>query len=136
MIKRVLIVFLIIFSCIFISGCDSKKATLLFNSDKITKKTVYNVQSVFSVGQTINYVLLMPKGFKKDYLRMQVMKVPDNVSFGGANLYMANNVFVDTSKNFYIDKFIIRQEGNYVVRFFYANDLVNPIVESNLWVRN
>jgi len=138
MMKKLCIIFLLLFSCFFISGCDKKgkKQLLLFNRQEITKQTVYDPQEIFAPGQTIHYVLLMPKGFKWDYLKLQIVKRPDNVPYGGMQIYYAADIFVDMDKKFYIDKFALQETGYYVVRVFYANRPNKPIIECNLWVKN
>ena len=66
----------------------------------------------------------------------EIIKKPENVAFGGANIYLAKDLFIDKTKNFYIDKFIIHQPGTYVVRFFYGNKTESPFIENILWVKN
>ena len=78
----------------------------------------------------------MPNGFKQEYLRMQIIKRAENIPQGGASIYMSKDLFVDKSKNFYIDKVVIGQEGTYVVRFFYGNKTEKPFIENILWVKN
>ena len=134
--KNTFLIIVIIFSCVFLSACDDKKPYLSFNSEPISQKTVYDAQKIFRPSQTVHYVLLMPKGFKQEYLRMQIVKRAENIPQGGATIYMSKDLFVDTSKKFYIDKFVIRQEGCYVVRFFYGNKTYKPFVENVLWVKN
>ena len=138
LLKRAVFLFVLMFSVFCLSGCDKdgvKKPYLLFNSQPINQKTVYSAQKVFSPQQTIHYVLIMPKGFKQEYLRMQIIKRADNVPHGGASIYMSKDLFVDKDKNFYIDKLVIRQTGCFVVRFFYGNSMEKPFIENVLWVR-
>ena len=136
MIRKLVLYTIILFSCTFLCGCDSTKPYLTFNSQPINQKTVYDAQKFFKPGQTINYAILMPKGFKQEYLRMQIIKRPENISQGGITIYLSKDVFVDKSKKFYINKFVIHQEGTYVVRFFYGNRNEKPFLENILWVRN
>lgn len=134
--KKVVLIFILIFSCFLFCGCDKTKPYLTFNAEPINTKTVYEAQKIFKPNQTVNFALLMPKGFKQEYIRMQIIKRADNIPYGGATIYMAKDVFVDVNKKFYIDKFIIRQEGCYVVRFFYGNKTYKPFIENVLWVKN
>ena len=134
--KKLVLSTSIIFFLVFLCGCDSQKPYLTFNSQPITKKTVYDAQKIFKPSQTIYYAILMPKGFKQEYIRMQLIKKPDNVVFGGANIYLSKELFVDNSKKFHIDKFVIHQPGTYVVRFFYGNKTESPFIENILWVKN
>lgn len=136
MIKRILTGLILVFSLIFLCGCDSKSPYLIFNSQPITKKTVYDAQKYFKPSQTIHYAILMPKGFKQEYIRMQIIKKSENIAFGGATIYLAKDLFVDKTKKFYIDKLVIHQPGTYVVRFFYGNKTEAPFIENILWVRN
>lgn len=78
----------------------------------------------------------MPKGFKQEYLRMQIIKRAENIPQGGANIHTSRDLYVDKNKKFYIDKFVIYQEGTYVVRFFYGNKTEKPFIENILWVKN
>ena len=135
MIKRVLTGLILGVSLVFLCGCDSKSPYLTFNSQPITQKTVYDAQKIFKPSQTIHYAILMPNGFKQEYLRMQIIKKPDNVAFGGASIYLSKDLFVDKSKKFYIDKIVIHQPGTYIVRVFYGNRTEAPFIENILWVR-
>ena len=135
-INKIVLIFIIVFSFAFLTGCEDKKPYLLFNSKPISQRTVYDAQKIFKPSQTINYALLMPKGFKQEYLRMQIVKRAENIAQGGITIYMSKDLYIDTSKKFYIDKFVIRQEGCYVVRFFYGNNVSKPFVENVLWVKN
>ena len=134
--RQAILTSIVIFSGVFLSACDDKKPYLSFNSEPISQKTVYDAQKIFKPGQPVNYVLLMPKGFEQEYLRLQIVKRADNIPQGGVTIYMAKDLFVDKSKKFYIDKFVIRQEGCYVVRFFYGNKTYKPFAENVLWVKN
>ena len=136
MIKRVLLSLIFGFSLAFLCGCDSKSPYITFNAQPITQRTVYDAQKIFKPSQTIHYAILMPKGFKQEYLRMQIIKKPENIAFGGASIYLAKELFVDRSKKFYIDKFVIHQPGTYVVRLFYGNKTEAPFLENILWVKN
>ena len=136
MIKQTTVCLILIFCCVFLCGCDSKSPYLVFNSQPINKKTVYNAQKIFKPSQTIHYALLMPNGFKQEYMRMQIIKRAENIPQGGASIYMSKDLFVEKSKTFYIDKVVIGQEGTYVVRFFYGNKTEKPFIENILWVKN
>lgn len=139
MIRRLLLILILMCSTTFLCGCDSSKAPkkpyLLFNSQPINQKTVYSAQKVFAPYQTIHYVLIMPKGFKRDYIRMQIVKRAENVYQGGATIYMSKDLTIDASKQFYIDKFSIGSTGTYVVRFFYGSKLEKPFIENILWIK-
>ena len=136
MIKKIVLNLIICFSCVFLCGCDSKTPYLIFNSQPITQKTVYDAQKIFKPYQTIHYAILMPKGFKQEYLRIQVAKRAENVPVGGISIYMAKDLYIDKSKKFYIDKFVIGQTGYYMVRVFYGNNTDKPFAENVLWVKN
>ena len=136
--SRITFILILLCSVVFLCGCNEekvKKPYLLFNSQPINQKTVYSAQKVFSPGQTIHYVLIMPKGFKNEYLRMQIAKRADNVPNGGISIYMSENLYVDKNKQFYIDKFVIREPGYFIVRFFYGSNTEKPFIENVLWVK-
>lgn len=65
-----------------LSGC-SNDALLYFNSQPITKETVNYPSRNFAVGQKIHYVLILPKGFKNEYIRVQIVKKEDKTNHWG-----------------------------------------------------
>ena len=135
-IRQLVLILIILFSVSILCGCDEKSPYITFNSEPITQKTVYDAQKIFRPGQTIHYALLMPKGFKQEYIRLQIIKRADNIPQGGITIYMSKDLFIDPNKKFYIDKFVIRQEGCFVARFFYGNKTYKPFAENVLWVKN
>ncbi len=135
MLKRSFCTLALLSLSLLFCGCDSKSPYITFNSEPITQKTVYDAQKIFKPEQTIHYALLMPKGFNQEYIRLQIVKRADNIPQGGITIYMAKDLFIDKNKKFYIDKFVIRQEGTYVVRFFYGNKTYKPFAENVLWVK-
>ena len=134
-IKKLGLIFILFIFCFLFCGCDNTKPYLTFNANPITQKTVYDAQKFFKPGQTIHYALFMPKGFDQEYLRIQIVKRAENIAQGGITIYMAKDLFIDTSKKFYIDRFVINQTGTFVVRFFYGNRVDKPFAENILWVK-
>ena len=53
----------------------------------------------------------------------------------GYKIYVAKNLKIDTSKNYYIDEMQISQKGFYIVSVYYFQDLVHPIVRASFEVK-
>lgn len=132
--ERFLIVILM-FSFVFLCGCDRTQPRVLFNKQPINEKTIQASTNLFEAEDTIHYVLLMPNGFKSPYLRMQIIKKNTKTQNWGFDVYRGENIKVDDSKKFYIDKIKLSQPGFYIVSFYYLSDLVHPITRATFTVK-
>lgn len=132
--KKTLSLLILSFS-LLVSGCDKEKPILVLNSQVITKDTVnYPVQN-FKIRQRINYALLMPKGFKDSVIRMQIIKKDEKVANWGYKIYQAQDIPIDTSKNYYIGYFTIPEKGYYLMRVFEIRNLDKQLAIMDFWVK-
>ncbi len=125
--KRFLCLIIILVS-FFLCGCDKRKPVILFNNQPINSVTVQAPTNMFELGETTHYVIFNPAGFDSPYLRLQIIKKDTKTQNWGFKLYRAQDLKIDTSKNFYIDYIKIHQAGTYIVSVYYLNDLNRPIV--------
>ncbi len=119
----------------FVCACDKEKAVILFNKQPINTTTIQSPTNLFELGQTTHYVIFNPKGFDSPYLRMQIIKKNTKTQNWGFEVYRAQNMKIDTSKKYYIDKIKMSAPGFYIVSVYYLSDLNRPIVRSSFTVK-
>ena len=132
--------FILLFFVLFFGVCQlsvyaKAKSVILFNKEPINTTTIQASTNLFELGDTTHYVLYVPKGFKSPYLRMQIVKKDTKTMNWGYSINRAQNIKIDTSKNYYIDSVKMSQPGFYIVSFYYLNDLVHPISRANFTVK-
>ena len=131
--KGFLIAVMMFFALLF-CGCDKVQPIILFNKEPINTTTVQAATNSFELGETTHYVLYVPKGFESPYLRMQIVKKNTKTKNWGFDVYRAQNLKIDDTKNYYIDSMKMSQSGFYIVSFFYLSDLVHPIARATFTV--
>ena len=80
--KFILSIIAVLFFAVCITFCTAfkwgnigeKGALLYFSAQPIQKENVKNVGRTFLVGERVYYLLLNPKGFKDEYIRVQIVK--------------------------------------------------------------
>lgn len=77
---------------------------------------------VFKINSKIYFQINSPKGFKSDYIKLQIVKQDDNAHVGGYTRIKNKTVRVQ-SKYSYGDYFIISQKGKYFIQIFDIENL-------------
>lgn len=126
---------LLFLSLIVLCGCDKNEPLLFFNSQPITRETFNTPERHFSAGQTVHYVLLVPKGFKNEYIRAQIVKKDEKTPHWGYKVYQSKDFRIDTTKNYFINSFVIHEPGYYFMQIFPFNDFDRPLVRNDFWIR-
>ncbi len=132
--KSFLFVAVFVLLSVLLSGCDKNSPMLVFSSAPVTKQTNTN-EKVFSVGQPIYYAILMPKGFKNEYIRFQIVKKEEKNVHWGYKIYQSKDYHVDTAQNYFLNSFALHEAGYYFVQVFAFNDLDTPLVRNDFWVK-
>ncbi len=131
---KVLLLFFMLAVPFVLSGC-SDDALLYFNSQPITKETVNYPSRSFAVGQKIYYVVIVPKGFKNDYIRVQVVKKEDKTNHWGYTIYHSRDFHIDTSKNYFTDYIVLGEAGYYFMQIFDFDHMDIPFARNDFWVK-
>ena len=77
---------------------------------------------VFKTGEKIYFQIIVPKGFKSDFIKYQIVKQDDNAHTGGYTRIKNITVKVK-SKYDYTDYFVISQKGKYFIQVFDIENL-------------
>lgn len=127
--------FLVLGLTLLLCGCDKETPIILFNNQPINKTTVNSPVDFFELGETTYFVVFNPKGFESPYLRMQLVKKDSKVQNWGFKIARSQDIKIDASKNYYIDKINVSQSGTYILSLFYLDDLNRPIVRGMFVVK-
>lgn len=132
--KKVLWLILLFF-CIFLSGCKDNRPLLFFNAQPITPQTINHPGRNFAANQPIHYILIVPKGFKNDYICVQIVKKEEKTAHWGYKIYQSKDFHIDTSKNYFINYFVINEPGYYFMQIFPFDNFDIPIARNDFWVK-
>lgn len=119
--------------CCF-SGYAKNKAYVIFSSRPITTETL-QTEKIFNIGETINFAVLSPNGFKNPLIRIQIIKKSDKTDIMGYTMAQARDIEIDTSKNYFINSFCLYNAGGFYFRVFSHDDFKKPILESEFWIK-
>lgn len=82
---------------------------------------------VFKKDSKIYYWINNPKGFKSDYIKLQLVKQDDNAHVGGYTRIKNKTIRVK-SKHSYGDYFVISEKGKYFIQIFDIENLQQWLV--------
>ena len=77
---------------------------------------------VFKTNERIYFQINVPKGFKSQYIKYQIVKQDDNAHMGGYTRIRNITVKVN-SKHSYSDYFVLSQKGKYYIQVFDIENL-------------
>lgn len=120
---------------IFLSGCKKDQPLLFFNTQPITRETVSHPSRNFALGEPVHYILIVPKGFKSEYLRVQLVKKEEKTNHWGYKIYQSKDYHIDTSKKYYIGKVVPGEKGYYFMQIFQFGNFDIPVARNDFWVR-
>lgn len=116
-------------------GCGDKPL-LFFNTQPITQATINQPARHFRVGEPVHYALINPKGFKSDYIRVQVIKKEEKTAHWGYSIYWAKDYKIDSTQDTYINYVVINRPGYYFMQIYGFNDFDRVIARNDFWVRD
>ena len=134
--KKNLFIIALILILAFSCGFKSKKGIILFNKQPINEKNVLANSKHFSLGERVYYLFLAPQKMKSDYIRVQVFKMTDKASFGGAEVVRTKDFRLMKDERYYhSDYFVFYEKGRYVMQVFSINDFQRPLSIGDFYIR-
>ena len=125
-----------LFVCAFRWGNIGEKGALLyFSPDPIQKENVQNVGRNFRAGNRIYYMLINPKGFRDEYIRVQIVKKEQKTNQWGYKLYWTKDFHIDTTMKEFMSYFVIDEPGYYFMQIFSFDDFDRVIARNDFWVK-
>ena len=129
----------LVFCClllIFLTSCTYDKGLILFNSVPITQNNALHDQKTFNVGTKVYYLFIAPKKMTNDYIRVQVFKMTDLSSLGGADVIRTKDYRLMKDERYYHSNyFTFHETGKYVMQVFSHDDFKNPIGVNYFYVQ-
>ena len=124
-----------IFACAFRWGnIGEKGAQLYFSSQPIQKEFVNNVGRHFRAKERIYYLLDTPKGFRDEYIRVQVIKKEQKTNHWGYKLYWTKDFHIDSTENSFMSYVVIDEPGYYFIQIFSFDDFDRVVARNDFWV--
>lgn len=114
--------------------CGCSKAFILMKSEPLTPQNADSFEQRFTTGQRIYYALIMPKDFKDDVIRVQIMKKNTSVETMGYSIVWAKDIEIDSSSRYFTDYFTVTKSGLYLMRIFELRRTDKAIAAYDFWV--
>ena len=130
----------LLFSCFLLffvlTGCAYDRGLILFNSVPITENNALHDKKTFNVGSKVYYLFIAPKKMTNDYIRVQVFKMTDLSSLGGADVVRTKDYRLMKDERYYhTNYFTFYETGKYVMQVFSHDDFKNPIGVNYFYVQ-
>lgn len=132
--KKLLLLFVIIFSTVLLSGC-SGKAFILMKSEPLTSDNAKYFEQSFQKGQRIYYAIVKPKGFKDDAIKIEIVKKNVKTPTLGYSMEYAQNLQIDKSKKYYTNYFTINSSGLFFMQVFELRRPDKCLARYDFWVK-
>lgn len=134
--KLIRYIFIFLFSVIIFCGCVWDRGIILFNNEPITKENVLNNNLTFTSGQRIYYLFIAPERMSNKYIRVQVFKLNDKDSWGGADVIRTKDYRLMKDERYYhTDYFTIYEAGRYGMQVFSTDDCQHPLSVGQFYVK-
>ena len=125
------------FIILILTGCKHDRGIILFNSQPITRENVLTNARTFNVGQKIYYLFIAPNRMNNDYIRVQIFKMNDKDSWGGAEVLRVKDYRLMKDERYYhSDYFVLHQKGRYGMQVFSMDDMQNPLSVGEFFVKD
>ena len=114
--KNILYIFLIFIFGLLLSGCKDKTPRIFLSTKPIMRETFIPMEE-FKKDDTINFVLIAPKGFRSDVVRMQLLKKSNLSPTWGYTLRLGKDYNVE-NKYYLTGSFVVYSAGRYELQFY------------------
>lgn len=132
--KKFLSLFVVVI-LIFTTTACTQKASILFNQRPITKENVMDYSSVFTAGQRIYYLILMPEIQRSKILNIQIIK-KGSKDYLGYSLYITRTVRLkNEEEKYYTDYFVINDKGSYIMKVYSKDDPTKVLTQAEFYVK-
>ena len=135
--KKFLLILLACLILLTMTACDERvKPSILFNSAPITAENALNTNNVFSLGQKIYYLVILPKPVKSRFIYIQIIKKEGANERLGYKMFYGNTVRLKDEQMYYYDDYIvIRERGTYVMKIYSKDEPTKVYTMAQFWVK-
>lgn len=119
-----------------LTGCKHDRGIILFNTQPINEKNVLTDSKIFKSGQRVYYLFIAPKRMENAYIRVQIFKMNEKDSWGGAEIVRRKDFRLMKDERYYhSDYFVLYEKGRYGMQVFSMDDLQNPLSAGDFYVK-
>ncbi len=130
------IIFSSLMLCAFRWGNIGEKGALLFfSSQPIPVQNIKNVGRFFRAKEKVYYMLVNPKGFRDEYIRVQIVKKEEKTYHWGYKIYWSKDYHIDSSVDYFGSYFVIDEPGYYFMQIFSFDDFDRVIARNDFWIK-
>lgn len=79
--------------------------------------------------------MLTPKGFRDEYIRVQIVKKEEKTNHWGYKIYWSKDYRIDTTQKEFMSYFVIDEPGYYFMQIFSFDDFDRVIVRNDFWIK-
>ena len=115
-IKSLLIIFLAVVCLCGFSKRTKEKSFIIFASDEVTLTNLASTKVNFELGETVHYLVYVPKGFQDDFVRIQVLKKDTKTNFGGYSAKYTYDSEVTPKSSVLTGKIAVHEPGLFVMQ--------------------
>ena len=134
--KILLKLFLLVCVIFVLTGCKHDRGIILFNTQPINEKNVLTDSKIFKSGQRVYYLFIAPKRMENAYIRVQIFKMNEKDSWGGAEIVRRKDFRLMKDERYYhSDYFVLYEKGRYGMQVFSMDDLQNPLSAGDFYVK-
>ena len=112
-------IFLIFIMGLSLAGCKDKTPRIFLSTRPIMRETFVPMNE-FVKNDTINFILIAPKGFRSDTVRMQLIKKSNLSHDWGYKLMLGKDYNVE-NEYYLTGSFTVYSAGRYEVQFYDIN---------------
>lgn len=118
--KKILYIFIIFIFVLSLCACKDTTPRIFLSTKPIMRETFVPMDK-FKVNDTINFVLISPKGFKSDTIRLQLLKKSKFSPNFGFTLALGKDYNIEND-NHLTGAFTVYSAGRYELMFFEPED--------------
>lgn len=123
------------FCCGLRWGNVGDRGARLYFSNRPVQKENLMVGRNFRAHERVYYTLLNPKGFRDDYIRVQIIKKEEKTDHWGYKIYWSKDFHIDASEKEFSSYFVIDEAGYYFMQIFSFDDFDRVVARNDFWIK-
>lgn len=128
--KKLILYILAMVTILTTTACSNTKPMILFNKNQITVETVMSNDTVFTRGERIYYLILIPKKVQTHNIYIQIIK-KGSAGRLGYELFWTHNARLKEEQMYYYDDYVVlNQPGSYVMVVYSKDNPQKPLTMS------
>ena len=128
--KKLILYILAMVTILTTTACSITKPMILFNKNQITVETVMSNDTVFTRGERIYYLILLPKKVQTHNIYIQIIK-KGSAGRLGYELFWTHNARLKEEQMYYYDDYVVlNQPGSYVMVVYSKDNPQKPLTMS------